>query len=93
MALMDGVLQELPSFPNEKWKQNLSLPIMPLTHPHLVKASRKTVGEWLDHYFKDEDLKLLLQANLLYYHDDPYTMSMIYFSAAQSSYIQGGGHL
>ncbi|WP_044209021.1 FAD-dependent oxidoreductase [Flammeovirga sp. OC4] len=92
MALMNGVLEELPSFPNQKWKQNLSLPFMPLTHPHLVKASRKTVGEWLDHYFEDEDLKLLLQANLLYYHDDPYTMSMIYFSAAQSSYIQGGGH-
>ncbi|WP_063850497.1 FAD-dependent oxidoreductase [Flammeovirga sp. SJP92] len=92
MKLMNGVLEELPSFPNKKWKQNLSLPFMPLTHPNVVKASRKTVGEWLDHYFEDEDLKLLLQANLLYYHDDPYTMSMIYFSAAQSSYIQGGGH-
>ncbi|NME69760.1 FAD-dependent oxidoreductase [Flammeovirga aprica] len=92
MALMDGVLEELPSFPTKKWKQNLKLPFMPLTHPNVVKASRKTVGEWLDYYFKDEDLKLLLQANLLYYHDDPYTMSMIYFSAAQSSYIQGGGH-
>lgn len=92
MQLMDGVLQELPSFPTEKWKQYLKLPFMPLTHPNIVKASRKSLGEWLDYYFDDEELKLVLQANLLYYHDDPYTMSMIYFSAAQSSYIQGGGH-
>lgn len=92
MKLMDGVLQELPSFPTEKWKQYLKLPFMPLTHPNIVKASTKSVGEWLDYYFEDEDLKLILQANLLYYHDDPYTLSMIYFAAAQSSYIQGGGH-
>ncbi len=41
---------------------------------------------------ENEDLKLILQANLLYYHDNPHTMSMIYYAAAQSSYINGGGH-
>ncbi|OHX67812.1 FAD-dependent oxidoreductase [Flammeovirga pacifica] len=92
LLFMDQILTELPSFPTEKWKQMINLPIMPLRFPAVVKASKKTLGEWLDHYFEDENLKFLLQANLLYYHDDPYTMSMIYFAAAQTSYISGGGH-
>ncbi|MBB3698116.1 FAD-dependent oxidoreductase [Flammeovirga yaeyamensis] len=92
LLFMDAILSELPSFPVDKWKQYLNLPFMPLTYPNVVKASKKTLGEWLDHYFDDDNLKLVLQANLLYYHDDPYSMSMIYFSAAQTSYISGGGY-
>ncbi|WP_281615788.1 FAD-dependent oxidoreductase [Flammeovirga sp. SubArs3] len=92
LTFMDNILTELPQFPLEKWKQTITLPIMPLKFPNIVRASRKSLGAWLDYYFKDEDLKLLLQANLLYYHDDPYSMSMIYFAAAQTSYINGGGY-
>ena len=65
---------------------------MPLLFPNIVKASKKSLGHWLDANIKNEDLKLIFVASLLYYHDDPYSMSMIYFSAAQSSYINGGGH-
>jgi all-trans-retinol 13,14-reductase len=46
----------------------------------------------LDANISSDELKLVLQGNIVYYHDDPYTMSMIYWSAAQASYIEGGGH-
>ncbi|MBB6459336.1 FAD-dependent oxidoreductase [Flammeovirga kamogawensis] len=92
IALLEGVLSEIAAFPTDKWKQNLSKPFVPVLFPNIFKASRKTVGEWLDYLFTDEELKIILQANLVYYHDDPYTMSMIYFATAQAGYIKGGGH-
>ena len=90
--LMDGVRGEVRKIPSQKWKAKLLLPIFPLLFPNTVKASRSTLGDYLDKHFQNESLKLLLQANLVYYHDDPYTMSMVYFSLAQASYIRGGGH-
>jgi len=92
LKFMDGVLTEIPKFPTEKWKQLLMYPILPLKFPNVVKASRISLGDWLDKNITDDELKIILQANLLYYNDDPYTMSMMYFAAAQSSYIGGGGH-
>ncbi len=92
LDLMDGVFSEIDKMPQKKWKQLLLFPIMPLIFPNIVKASRTNLGKFLDDHIKNEELKLILQGNLLYYHDDPYSMSMVYFSAAQSSYINGGGH-
>jgi all-trans-retinol 13,14-reductase len=50
-----------------------------------------SVGEYLDSIIKNEDLKLILLGNLGYFHDDPYSLSMGYFSAAEGSYFQRGG--
>ncbi len=52
----------------------------------------KTVGEFMDSIINDEDLKLILLGNLGYFHDDPYSLSLKYYSMAQSSYYQGGGN-
>jgi all-trans-retinol 13,14-reductase len=49
------------------------------------------VGTYLDAIIKDEELKLILISNLGYYHDDPYSMNLIFFSAAQGGYMEGGG--
>lgn len=92
LKFMDGVLTEISKFPTDRWKQLLMYPILPLLYPNMVKSSRVSLGKWLDKYIKDEELKLILLTMLLYYHDDPYSMSMTYFSAAQASYIGGGGH-
>jgi all-trans-retinol 13,14-reductase len=89
---MDAILTEIPKFPTERWKQILLYPILPFLYPNTVRASKKNLGDWLDEHISNNELKLILQGNLVYYHDDPYTMSMIYFSVAQSSYIGGGGH-
>jgi len=51
-----------------------------------------SLGEFLDSIINDEDLKLVLLGNLGYFHDDPYSISLNYYSIAQGSYFQGGGN-
>jgi len=50
----------------------------------------RRVGEFLDSIIKNDDLKLILLGNLGYFHDDPYTLSLAYYSLAQGSYYNGG---
>jgi phytoene dehydrogenase-like protein len=50
----------------------------------------KSLGEFLDSIIHDEDLKLVLLGNLGYFHDDPYSISLTYYSKAQGSYFKGG---
>ncbi len=49
----------------------------------------KSVGEFLDEIITNEDLKLVLLGNLGYFHDDPYTLSWLYYLTAQGSYYGG----
>lgn len=48
------------------------------------------IGEFLDSIIKNEDLKLALLGNLGYFGDDPYSLSLRYYSVAQGSYYTGG---
>lgn len=48
-----------------------------------------SVGEFLDTIFSSEEIKLVLLGNLGYFHDDPYSLSLRYFSMAESSYFHG----
>lgn len=50
------------------------------------------LGAFLDSTIHTEDLKLILLGNLGYFHDDPYTLSLNYYSVAQGSYFTGGGN-
>ena len=50
----------------------------------------RSVGEFLDSIIDNDDLKLVLLGNLGYFHDDPYTLSLAYYSVAQGSYFNGG---
>jgi phytoene dehydrogenase-like protein len=45
-----------------------------------------SVGSFLDSIITNEDLKLILLGNLGYFHDDPYSLSLAYYSLAQGSY-------
>lgn len=49
----------------------------------------RSVGDFLDEIISNEDLKLVLLGNLGYFHDDPYTLSWIYYLTAQGSYFGG----
>jgi all-trans-retinol 13,14-reductase len=49
-----------------------------------------SVGEFLDSIISDDNLKLVLLGNLGYFHDDPYTLSLAYYTIAQGSYYSGG---
>lgn len=50
----------------------------------------KNLGEFLDSIIGNEDLKLILLGNLGYFDDDPYSISLTYYSVAQGSYFRGG---
>lgn len=49
----------------------------------------QSVGNFLDSIISNEDLKLVLLGNLGYFHDDPYSISLAYYSVAQGSYYNG----
>lgn len=49
-----------------------------------------SVGNFLDSIISSEDLKLILLGNLGYFHDDPYSLSLSYYSIAQGSYYTNG---
>jgi len=55
-----------------------------------AETEDKSVGEFLDSITGDEDLKLVLLGNLGYFHDDPYSLSLAYYSVAQGSYYTNG---
>jgi all-trans-retinol 13,14-reductase len=54
-------------------------------------SSDMSVGAYLDSIIKSDDLKLILLGNLGYFHDDPYSLSLAYYSVAQGSYFISGG--
>jgi all-trans-retinol 13,14-reductase len=59
----------------------------------LLREGRASVSEVLDELFgADDAIKLVLAANLGYFHDDPARMSFLRFAVPQASYLLGGGH-
>ena len=54
------------------------------------ESKDKSLGEFLDSIINNDDLKLVLLGNLGYFHDDPYSLSLAYYSVAQGSYFNGG---
>ncbi len=57
-----------------------------------VGKKEKTIGEFMDSITENEVLKLTLLGNLGYFHDDPYTLSLSFYSEAQYAYYSGGGN-
>jgi all-trans-retinol 13,14-reductase len=86
-----GIRKETKKLPIAMWKQLLLFPVFPFLYPNVFVYQNKTVGRFLDSVIKSEELKLVLLGNLGYYHDDPYTLSLLYYSVAQGSYYSGGG--
>jgi phytoene dehydrogenase-like protein len=50
------------------------------------------LGDFLNKHIQDAELKLVLYGNLGYYHDYVFSMSLLQFANAQSSFNRGGGH-
>ncbi len=84
--------KEVFKVPRQRWLMLLSMPVFPILVPNLMVHEKNSIGTLLDTLFQNEKLKLVLLANLGYYHNDPYTMSLLYYSVAQGSYFSGGGH-
>jgi len=92
-SIIYGIKREILKYPKNKILKFLLLPLFPILFPNLVKYAKKGIGEILDLITENEDLKLILMANVAYYHDDPHTLSSVYFSAGQASYFEGGHYI
>jgi len=57
-----------------------------------VDKEESNIGDFLDSITNNESLKLAFLGNLGYCHDDPYTLSLNYYSEAQFAYYTGGGN-
>ncbi len=88
--LASGRLSEL--FPDESAgiKAYFEQILNPRKKTNENDAGDLNLGEFLDSIIKNNDLKLILLGNLGYFHDDPYTLSLAYYSIAQGSYYSGG---
>ena len=65
----------------------------------ILKPKKKTadgnqrdlsVGAFLDSIISNGDLKLILLGNLGYFHNDPYSISLAYYSISQGKFYSGG---
>lgn len=74
---------------NLKWYDYLLLPF--IIAP-ILKYKNKSVTEVVDNLTKNEELKMILNANVGYYNDSPDTLSILLHCVAQSSYYEGGGY-
>jgi all-trans-retinol 13,14-reductase len=73
-------------------KRALYMLISPIRFPHTVKNLKTNLGDYMDSIIADENVKMALLGNIGFYHDDPYTMSLIYFATANGSFYREGGH-
>lgn len=49
-----------------------------------------SLGDFLDSIINSNDLKLILLGNLGYFHNDPYSISLMYYSISQGKFYSGG---
>ena len=57
----------------------------------LIRYEKQTLGGFLDELFGDDErIKLALCANVCYYADDPYALSLLFFAIAQEGYHRDG---
>ena len=65
--------------------------LFPALFWRILYYKSKSVNDVLDKLFKNEELKLILNANVQYYNDIPDTLSFMLHAVAQHSYLNGGG--
>jgi len=76
-----------------RWKKILAGPIYLLLIRKLITFQKMTTGEYLDRLSANDLLKITICANIGYYHDDPYSLSMLNFGLGQISYYHGGYYI
>jgi len=91
-AAIEGIKKEAKAVPKRGILALLAMPLWPILYPNLLFKRNLSIGAFVHSLIRDEDCKMTLLANLGYYHDDPYSASMFYYSLAQMSYLAGGGH-
>ncbi|MHA2224053.1 MAG: phytoene desaturase family protein [Candidatus Hodarchaeales archaeon] len=96
----DVISDLIKAFPDEKEAiqtfckdlQNIDSYFRELNLEKIASISQMTVSDYFDELTTNENLKFVLTGNFGYYHDDPNSLSWIFFARAQHSFFIGGGH-
>lgn len=73
-------------------KVSLLFPLFMLMRYEYLRVDLRSVGHFVDSIMTDEELKGVLLANIGFYHSDPYSLSLLFYSMGQSGFHAGGGH-
>ncbi len=87
-TLIDALADDMKRLEDAAWWE---LMLFPVVFRNLFRYRKRAVREVLDGMIANEELKLILNANIGYYHTVPDTFSILYHAVAQSSYYRGGG--
>ncbi|MCK5907147.1 MAG: FAD-dependent oxidoreductase, partial [Flavobacteriales bacterium] len=86
--IMADLSSEFTGVRRIKWWQKL---VFPLAFPTFYKYYKMSTKEAMDDIFGNEELKMLMNSNIGYYHDYVDTFSFLYHTLGQYSYFTGGG--
>lgn len=89
-STMEEMCQEFQVFSERKPFVDFDHPIFPLLFPKLYSFLNTSIGHFVDSIVEDEFLKAILLANVGFYHDDRYSLSLLMFMISQGSYYLGG---
>jgi len=85
--LIGNVSNDFMKVQNIKWWQYL---VFPFVFKTIAQYKNRSVKDVMDQLFVSEELKLILNANVGYYHDKIGDFSFLFHSIAQNSYYSGG---
>jgi phytoene dehydrogenase-like protein len=83
-----SIAQEFEVLQKRSWWK---MALFPLFFPNILRYKSSDVSKALNAMIKDEELKLILNTNVGYYHDTIKDFSFLYHAIAQEGYYAGGG--
>lgn len=87
-ALIQKLSDEFNKLSTASWWQYA---LFPFVFSNILRYRTASVKKVMDGFIKDEQLKLILNANIGYFNDTINDFSFLYHSLAQHSYYKGGG--
>jgi phytoene dehydrogenase-like protein len=88
-ALIKVLHDQIEKIQKARWWE---MALAPMIFFPLFRYSRTSVKEIMEKFFEDEELKLLLNTNVQYYHNKISELSILFHSVAQYSFYNGGGY-
>ena len=86
--IIQKLSEEFEKLSKASWWHYLLFPVF---FKNILKYRTTSVKKAMDDLIKDEELKLILNANIGYYNDTIADLSFLYHAIAQNSYYNGGG--
>jgi len=87
--LIEKIALNMQKLQSASWYHYVLFPIL---FWNILAYKSKSTTEVLNALIQDEELKLILNANVQYYNDTPDTLSFLLHAVAQYSYYNGGGY-